>query len=61
MPTYDVFDEERYFSSGENPKVVTVPNHGGAKKIGLQICEDLWDEDYDYKNGAIQKNLVQRL
>jgi len=57
LPTYDVFDEERYFNSGENPKVVTVPNHGGVMKIGLQICEDLWDEDYDCKVSAIQKKL----
>ena len=53
LPTYDVFDEERYFNSGEIPKVVTVPNHGGATKIGLQICEDLWDEDYDCNVSAI--------
>ena len=57
LPNYNVFDEERYFNSGENPKLVTVPNHGSVMKIGLQICEDLWDEDYDCKVSAIQKKL----
>jgi NAD+ synthase (glutamine-hydrolysing) len=42
LPTYDVFDEERYFQSAEHvePSVV----HG--KKIGVTICEDIWTEHY---------------
>ena len=38
LPTYDVFDEDRYFEPGPSPTVV---NHAGHR-IGLTICEDIW-------------------
>ncbi|MCE9620275.1 MAG: NAD+ synthase [Planctomycetes bacterium] len=41
LPTYDVFDEDRYFSPGAGPLVV---EHEG-EKFGLLICEDLWVAD----------------
>ena len=40
LPTYDVFDESRYFEPG--PKTETVML--GAQRIGLSICEDLWND-----------------
>ena len=46
LPTYDVFDEDRYFSSGNEHCIVEVPIEGKNTKIGLQICEDLWDKNY---------------
>jgi NAD+ synthetase len=42
LPTYDVFDEDRYFEPGCNSTPVTL----GAKKIGVTICEDIWTEHY---------------
>lgn len=43
LPTYDVFDEDRYFVPGSRPVVIDVPTRGGAAvRIGLSICEDLW-------------------
>ncbi len=38
LPTYDVFDEDRYFLS--SPEVTIVEAHG--KRLGITICEDLW-------------------
>ncbi|MFI4872806.1 MAG: NAD(+) synthase, partial [Phycisphaerales bacterium JB061] len=38
LPTYDVFDEDRYFTPGNSPAVI---EHEGSR-IGLSICEDLW-------------------
>jgi NAD+ synthase (glutamine-hydrolysing) len=38
LPTYDVFDENRYFVRGERAVVVTVK----GVPVGLSICEDLW-------------------
>jgi NAD+ synthetase len=38
LPTYDVFDEDRWFSPGER---ATVVEHQG-ERLGLLICEDLW-------------------
>lgn len=46
IPNYDVFDEMRYFDSA---KKVSVHEFKG-KKIGISICEDIWnDADYWYK------------
>ena len=42
LPTYDVFDEERYFQPAESVEPFDV--HG--KKIGVTICEDIWTEHY---------------
>lgn len=38
LPSYDVFDEERYFEPAEGPTVV----EWQGKKIGITICEDIW-------------------
>ena len=46
LPTYDVFDEDRYFKSGNEPSVFELAISGQSKRIGLQICEDLWDHNY---------------
>jgi NAD+ synthetase len=42
LPTYDVFDEERYFEPADSVEPFVV--HG--KKIGVTICEDIWTEHY---------------
>jgi NAD+ synthetase len=42
LPTYDVFDEDRYFEPASRVEPVDV--HG--KKIGVTICEDIWTEHY---------------
>ena len=42
LPTYDVFDEARYF----NPAARTTPVEIHGRKIGLTICEDIWAEPY---------------
>lgn len=42
LPTYDVFDERRYFEPGENSEPFTWK----GKRIGVTICEDIWTEDY---------------
>ncbi len=39
LPTYDVFDETRYFRPGPPPKPLTL----NGRRIGVSICEDLWD------------------
>ena len=39
LPTYDVFDEYRYFEPNRSFDVVRV----AGKKVGVAICEDLWN------------------
>ncbi len=41
LPTYDVFDEDRYFQPGET----NAPVEFNGQKIGLTICEDIWNDD----------------
>ena len=38
LPTYDVFDEDRYFESADEPTLVEY----AGKRIGITICEDIW-------------------
>jgi len=40
LPNYSVFDEKRYFESDDNPVIFSVK----GKKIGINICEDIWQE-----------------
>ena len=61
LPTYDVFDEKRFFHPGQSPKVFKIPISGSSRKIGVQICEDLWDDDYNCKVSAIQKEMGAEL
>jgi len=42
LPTYDVFDEDRYFQ----PAAQVKPFELNGKKIGVTICEDIWTEHY---------------
>ncbi len=38
LPTYDVFDERRYFEPGATTRIWELK----GKKIGVLICEDIW-------------------
>ena len=40
LPNYSVFDEKRYFSSGDRPCVVEL----NGVRICLTICEDIWHD-----------------
>ena len=42
LPTYDVFDERRYFEPGETCE----PIIWKGQRIGVTLCEDIWTEDY---------------
>lgn len=41
LPTYDVFDEDRYFEPGAKSEYFTLD----SVKIGVTICEDLWNNE----------------
>jgi NAD+ synthase (glutamine-hydrolysing) len=50
LPTYDVFDENRYFTPGSEANCFIID----GIKIGLTVCEDLWnDEDFWGKRSYI--------
>jgi NAD+ synthase (glutamine-hydrolysing) len=41
LPTYDVFDETRYFLPADTS---TAADAGGLPRLGLSICEDVWND-----------------
>ena len=45
LPSYDVFDEQRYFRPGESAAVLELERGGRSWRLGLTICEDLWVEE----------------
>jgi NAD+ synthetase len=42
LPTYDVFDEARYFEPAEDQQPIELL----GQKIGITICEDIWTDKY---------------
>ncbi|MEK7948895.1 NAD+ synthase [Luteolibacter soli] len=42
LPTYDVFDERRYFEPGEKCEPIV----WNGLRLGITICEDIWTEEY---------------
>ncbi|WP_045211579.1 NAD+ synthase [Desulfonatronovibrio magnus] len=57
LPNYDVFDEQRYFLPSEHPG--SFDYHG--LKIGVTICEDIWNDDDFWENKRYRTNPVQHL
>jgi len=45
LPSYDVFDERRYFRPAEEASVLELDCAGRTWRLGLTICEDLWVEE----------------
>ena len=45
LPTYDVFDEWRYFEPNEECRVIEFK----GQKVGVTVCEDIWTEDFLYR------------
>ncbi len=41
LPNYSVFDEQRYFTAAHQPSVL----EWGGFRLGVLICEDVWDDD----------------
>jgi NAD+ synthase (glutamine-hydrolysing) len=55
LPTYDVFDELRYFTPASSREIVTL----NGLRIGITICEDIWnDSDYDNKFFIEQRRYI---
>lgn len=57
IPNYDVFDEVRYF---ESAKQLAVHDFMG-EKIGLSICEDIWNDADYWKKRRYTVDPVQKL
>ncbi|MEM7758389.1 MAG: NAD+ synthase [Cyanobacteria bacterium P01_A01_bin.40] len=57
LPTYDVFDEDRYFEPGYEANYFTLD----GIKIGVSICEDLWNDEQFWGKRSYQVNPIEEL
>lgn len=57
LPTYDVFDEHRYFEPGPR---VDIADFRGAK-LGISVCEDLWNERDMFSRRLYHDNPIDEL
>ena len=61
LPTYEVFDEKRYFRSEEKVSVLTKEINNKTWRLGFTICEDLWVNKNIEGRGIHKKNPISDL
>lgn len=62
LPTYDVFDENRYFEAGVQSNSFTLEAESATPiKIGVTICEDLWNDEEFWGKRTYQFNPITDL
>jgi NAD+ synthetase len=62
LPTYDVFDEDRYFAPGEELNCLTTLINGEQQLIiGVTICEDLWNDEQFWGKRHYKVNPIENL
>ncbi|MBD2576666.1 NAD+ synthase [Oscillatoria sp. FACHB-1406] len=64
LPTYDVFDEDRYFESGRQSNFFSLDVQVAARsyiKIGVTVCEDLWNDEGFWGQRNYEANPIQDL
>ena len=57
LPTYDVFDEARYFEPGSSITPINWKGH----RIGLTICEDIWNDEDFWPDRIYRRDPVREL
>ena len=61
LPTYEVFDEKRYFRSEQKVSVLTKKVRNKTFKVGITICEDLWVNNDIEGRGIHKENPISEL
>jgi NAD+ synthase/NAD+ synthase (glutamine-hydrolysing) len=57
LPTYDVFDEDRYFEPYRGVQILEVAGH----KLGISICEDVWNDRDFWKRRRYHQDPIEAL
>lgn len=57
LPTYDVFDEQRYFEPGPRTDLCQVD----GIQLGISICEDLWNDQHTFTRQLYHDNPIDEL
>ena len=61
LPTYDVFDEKRYFRGADSPGIISLHIKDKLWKLGITICEDLWVEETIQGQRIIGPNPIEKI
>ncbi len=61
LPTYDVFDEDRYFESGTTANSFLYEGKEGSVHVGVTICEDLWNNESFWGKRTYPVDPIQEL
>ena len=59
LPSYDVFDETRYFLPSD--RVTTTPLALPGLAVGLSVCEDVWNDPRFWKRARYARDPVKEL
>jgi NAD+ synthase/NAD+ synthase (glutamine-hydrolysing) len=57
LPTYDVFDEDRYFEPFHGAQVLEL----GGRRLGVSICEDIWNDRDFWKRRRYHHDPIEEL
>ncbi|PYT22939.1 MAG: NAD+ synthase [Acidobacteria bacterium] len=57
LPTYDVFDEARYFMPAESQQLLTL----NQSKVAVTICEDAWNDKQFWERQLYRRDPVDEL
>jgi len=57
LPTYDVFDEDRYFEPFHGPQLLDIAGH----RLGISICEDIWNDRDFWKRRRYHHDPIDEL
>jgi NAD+ synthase/NAD+ synthase (glutamine-hydrolysing) len=57
LPTYDVFDEDRYFEPFHGPQLLDI----GGRRLGISICEDIWNDRDFWKRRRYHHDPIDEL
>ena len=57
LPTYDVFDEDRYFEPGRAPGILEL----NGFRLGISICEDVWNDRDFWKRRRYHQDPIEAL
>jgi len=57
LPTYDVFDEDRYFEPFRGPQVLDL----NGCRLGISVCEDVWNDRDFWKRRRYHHDPIEEL
>jgi NAD+ synthase (glutamine-hydrolysing) len=62
LPTYDVFDEDRYFEPGRESSYFSLDYYPQSQiRVGVTICEDLWNDETFWGKRSYEVNPIEDL